>query len=419
MLNIERKKYTAKLLEARKSARIVFISGLKGVGKTTILDAASRALKNERPPVRILHTGPDDGVTTGRELVQTAHALGIGPSALFIDDADRIESLREALAAIIANYTVTVFVAGQKTQLARELEAFAARQENAPAILATIDIMPLSYREFLEAWNMTESREALTLYCRTGGLPQGFLIAPEAPEAQEFTRLRANSFILTEIIEPAAIRNPAQFRALLALAARSTGERLPAREVSTAFAADRMTISPQAALDYLALCGESGILISVPTLDIAKDQKLDSSDIWYFGDTGLRSAFSGKETPASIARAEENLAYLKFLDDGWRVARGRVGSGKYAREDITFVCGRGEPLQRVYVQIISSSASAAERLRKREALLAVRDAWPKYLVDANEDATPSKDGIKRLSMRELLLDDSIFTDLNRTSPGKS
>ena len=38
------------------------------------------------------------------------------------------------------------------------------------------------------------------------------------------------------------------------------------------------------------------------------------------------------------ARAEENLALLRLLDDGWRVFRGRTGQGAGAREEVRFVC---------------------------------------------------------------------------------
>jgi hypothetical protein len=49
-----------------------------------------------------------------------------------------------------------------------------------------------------------------------------------------------------------------------------------------------------------------------------------------------------------------------------------------------------------------STATAAEQLRKRAALLSLRDGWPKYLIGAYGDEQP-EDGIRQVSVRELLL----------------
>lgn len=396
---IERTKYLERIADVRKTHRIILLTGLHGSGKTDVLDAASRMLKEEKPPLRILHISPDENVTSGQELLSAAKALGARNSALFLDNADFIADLPEALSEILANYATTIFITGRNANILETVLSPIFGQTGTRE-LAIIRIGALSYTDFLYAWDIPESRESLDLYCRTGGLPQSMMIDPRSPDARTFSFIRADAFILTELVEPAAIRNPGHLRKLLALAARSIGETLPARQVCAAFAAERITISPQAALDYLSLCAGSGILIPVPVLDLDKKKILDSANIWYFGDTGLRSAFIQRETPANLARAKENLAFLRLVDDGWTVFHGRVGYGKQLKEDVSFVCERNG--KRVYVQIINSVATSGERLRKREALLAIHDVWPRYLVDPDPNEE-DKDGIIMLDIRELLV----------------
>jgi len=352
----------------------------------------------------VLSLGAMDGIATGRDLLRAAHALGAGPSVLILDDAERIDGLGPALAEIVKNYAVTAFVAGRRSgRLRAALEPVLAAQGG----FATVPIPPLSYAEFLRAWSLQDQRVSMELYAACGGLPQSLVIDPRSPDAATFSLLRANSFILTEIIEPASVRNPAQFRALLALVARSGGEALSARAISDAFAADRSTLSPQAALDYLSLCEESGILVRTQTLDLAKGRTIEGADGWYFADSGLRSAFAGtfakpaRAEPArtDLARAEDALAFLRLVDDGWTVRRGRVGSGKRAKEEIRFVCDRDG--KRAYVQLVPPTAQAAERLRRHEALLAVRDAWPRYLI-GSDSGDNTADGVRTLTVRALV-----------------
>lgn len=410
MLTIERKKYLQRIAEARQTKKIILLTGLHGAGKASLLLATSRMLKDEKPPIRIVHTGPEAGVSTRKELLSSAHALGSGPSALVMNNADMISELPEALAEIIAKYSVTVFISGRNTT---RLESSLARvfSSGKTSQLATIRINPLTYLEFLETTTLTDSRDSLELYCRTGGLPQSMMIDPKAPNIHEFALLRANSFILTEIIEAHAIRNPTHVRKHLSIVARSAGEILSARQVCLAFGAERITISPQAVLDYFAHCAESGILVPVPVLDLDKKKNIDAGSVWYFGDTGLHSAFVRQEGLAELARAEENLAFLRLADDGWAISHGRIGYNRQLKEDISFVCERNG--QRAYLQIIPNTATSGERLRKRAALLAIRDAWPRYLIDADSEEDGA-DGIRRLCIRELLIDGIV--DYGRLKP---
>ncbi|HNY22821.1 MAG TPA: AAA family ATPase [Treponemataceae bacterium] len=399
---ITRTKEINKILAARQSGRVVLLTGLFGSGRSTLLEEVAHLLRDERPPVRIVRVNcstfaRDGEIPSGKDLMQEAHALGAGPSVLFLDEADLIGDIASAISKILEKFQTMIFVTGRHTaDLERTLTGAFGKIPTGP--LAIIRVGPISYGDFLEAWGLPESRDSFALYARSGGLPQSLMIDPRSPDAGDFTLLRANSFLLSEIIEPDAIRNPGHLRELLALCSRSCGESLPARQACAAFAARRMTISPQAVIDYLALCEASGLLVSVETVDLTNERRIDGANVWYFGDVGLRAAFSGRDSGADRARAEENLAYLKLVDDGWTVRHGRVGYGKHLRDDVTFACDRDG--RRAYVQVIGGNATAAEHMRKTEALLAIRDAWPKYLV--GDEAPDAMDGVTRLSPREFL-----------------
>lgn len=402
MIQIERKKYLERVKKLRTSHRIIMITGLRGSGKTTFLASIAHELRGEKPPVRIVQLDGESGISTGRQLLAEARALGAGPSALCLDNADTIDGLPEAIDEIARNYATTIFVAGRGASLARELD------RKLSAKPGRIDIMPLSYREFLEYRGLDDSRLALALYAKTGGLPETGILAPDSPYASQFLRMMANSFLLSGIIEPNQIRNPGHIRKLLELVARSGTETLPARAICASFAAERLTISPQAALDYLGLCRDAGLIVPVKVLDIDRKKTVDSGDVWYFADAGLRAAFVHKASPAEIDRAYVNLVYLHLVDSGWTVTQGRVDSLRQTKEAISFVCEKDG--KRIYVQTTGNSATAGERLRKRNALLAIRDAWPKYLVDPDGE-TGEDDGIRQVYLRDLLAGRTGYAEL--------
>jgi predicted AAA+ superfamily ATPase len=399
MVFCDRKHVEEAIDEIRRSYPIVLLTGLHGVGKSTLLAHIAKRVRESRPPVRILQLDARDGLREGRDLAEAARALGVGPSALILDNADIVRDLGTALTAIRARHTVSIVLAGASSQGA-EKACESAFGPSGTGVYASYTVHPLEYGEFLLATGLSDSRTSLDAYSKVGGLPQSLMVPPTSPDALAFALLRANSFLLTEIVEPASIRNPAYLRALLSIVARSGGERLSARQAAEAMDGLGITISSQAVLDYLALCSEARLLIPVPILDIAEKRPLDSAGSWYYGDAGLRYAFAAREARSETSKAEENLAFLKLISDGWKVSRGRVGYGKLAREEITFVCDKAG--KRLYVQCLPASAGRGERARMIEALLAVRDAWPRVLIGEDE-STGEGDGIARTFMREFLL----------------
>ncbi len=390
----QRTKYLNTVLEARKTHRIILVGGLPGTGINSFLASVTHELKTEKPPVRMVYLRHDD--TTGtRDILQQARALGVGPSVLVIENADTLDGLPEALDRILAEYSATVLLSARHEQILDSV-----LRPIFGKLLHTIRLSPLSYPEFLEAHSIRDSMHSLELYVENGGLIHHALLPPDSPDRFSLLRFRADSFLLGEIVERFTVRNPRALRELLRFVARHTGESLSSRQIQDAFSSRNMTISPQAVLDYLGYCAESGLLVPVPVYDLSRKKTLDSGMSWYFGDSGLRCAFTDKDRPGTFDHALANLVFLYLVDSGRDVQQGRIIRGNGSREDISFVCNRNG--ERMYLQMAGSAATAAEQLRKRSALLSLRDGWPKYMIGAYGDEQ-SEDGIRQLSVRELLL----------------
>lgn len=396
--------------KARAHARIILITGLRRSGKSTLIHEILKNVRNEKPPLRIVHLLDRNSVTSARQLLNEARSLGVGNSALFIDNGDAIEGLVEAIGEITRKYATTIFLTGKRTQILEEIliPAFSPK-------IARVTIPPFSYNEFLEYKNIEDSRKSFDTYAKTGGIPELISIDPEQTYFSRLITTEADSFILTEILEPNSLRNPSHIRKLLEILCQATGETLPAREICTAFAADNITISPQAALDYLAACQYSGIVISIPVWDISRKKLLDTGGVWYFSNTGLRQAFAKTSGRTDYDRIQETLVCMYLIDMKWTVYQGRIDAQKGDKDIITFVCEKKG--KRIYLQMIGTETSENIRSRKRKALLRIRDAWPKYLVEGENEGT-SSDGIRSLHIRTLLTSGILEKELfeNSVSP---
>ena len=403
IMYIIREKYLIKALERGKTHEIVLLSGLRGSGKTSLLGDIARSLRRDKPPVRVVEVCGGEGIKTDIELLDAAHALGAGVSALIVDNAEYIDNLLSALREIHKKYKTTVYLSGQKTVVLEHLI-----EQCTSLSCEILKIHPFSYREFLEHQSLKESRVSYMHYLSCGGLPQSLMLPCTSNHSFTVRKICADSFLLGNIIERFSVRNPPVIRLLLEKIAKTQGDQISTRSISESFASKRITVSNQTVIEYLEYCRQSGLLEQVPVIDVKTGKIIEAGSSWYFTDNGLRSAFSSgaNNTDSSLKKTDtekafENALYTRLIDEGYAVVKGRVSKGKDFLEYISFVCTKDN--KKIYLQISPFSAGASSQIRKRQALLAVRDAWPKYLI-GEEDDSVQDDGIIRLSARKLLYD---------------
>lgn len=398
---IIREKYLIKALEWGKTRQIVLLSGLRGSGKTSLLTDIARSLRRDKPPVRVVEVRGGETITSDIELLDAAHALGAGVSALIVDNAELIDNLLSALREIHKKYKTTVYLSGQKTVILEDLV-----DQCTSLSCEILRIHPFSYKEFLEHQTLPESRSSFMHYLSCGGLPQSLILPCTSEHSFTVRRISADSFLLGNIIERFSVRNPFVMRLLLEKMVKTQGAQISTRTISESFAARRITVSNQTVIEYLEYCRLSGLLEQVPVIDCKTGKIIEAGSSWYFMDNGLRSAFASGVNTADISlkkadteKAFENALYIRLLDEGYSVVKGRAAKGKDFLEYISFVCTKNN--KKIYLQISPFAAGASAQIRKRQALLAVRDAWPKYLI-GEEDESVQGDGIISLSVRKIL-----------------
>lgn len=395
---IERTSLIKTTLNRAEAGTIILLDGIHRSGKSTCLSALVKELRSSVPPVHVIYLGEGHEIRDAGELIGASRGLGVGPSALCLDDADRISGLAEALAAILARSPTRIFLTGSRTGVIGE-----GLSNRYGGDFSRVPVLPFTYAQWLEARSSVDSSVEFQRYAHAGGLPDSWRLPGNERDERDFLTMRTDSFILSQIIEPGTIRNPGAIRPILSLLASHSGEALSSRQICDALSMSPYSLSPQSVIDYLDACRLSGIIVPAPVVDLGSSRELLSAQVWYFADNGLRAAFSGRESGTDNDRAIRNLAFLALLGDGWKIRQGRIDAGRERKEEITFVCEREG--KRVYIQMVGNAASAGERVRKYRALLSIRDAWPKYLIDPAglpEGGEISADGVRHLIARDFI-----------------
>lgn len=402
-MQIIREEYLKKLLKSGKTSTIVLLDGLRGAGKSQLLLEVGNQLKQQRPPVRVVHLNALAGIKNERNLLESAKSLGAGISALLIDNAEYIEDLYLALHTILKTYNTRIFLTGQRTTGLYKIF------QNAILPHKNIEILPFTYKEFLIHQGLKESLAAFSTYLSIGGLPASLLLPVNTKESKELRKLIADSFILENIIEAYAIRNPILIRLILEKIARSSGEQVSFRSIKESLETREQSISNQSLIDYIRYCSEAKLLYKIPVIDIKTEKVIEAGNVWYFSDLGMRSTFSSGNyyrlpyhlQASENERALENAVFLFLLDKGYHISKGRITKGSSFIEYVSFVCEKNG--KKSYIQLSPITQNPQTQMQKKEALLSIKDAWPKYLIGANEDEALTKEGIQVISERKLLL----------------
>ena len=372
---------------------IKVLTGQRRVGKSSILRNLASIYGKEQPELRLVFIDKElsewDQVRDAASLEKAAASEKGERVALFIDEAQEIQGFERALRSLAADGLHDIWVTGSNARLLSGDIAtlFAGRT-------ATLRVRALDYAEFLRFHGREDSDESLALYLRYGGLPflRNLRLADET--AFEYLRGVFDAIVLKDIVQRHGVRNPAILARIVEFLADSIGSPVSARNVANYLKSKGIDASPQTILDYFGHLADAYSINRVRAEDLQGKRLLESGDKYYFEDLGLRSVARGFDQ-RDIGKIVENAVYLKLASEGWEIKSGRVGD-----REIDFVCDRGS--KRIYVQAAYLLPDGPTREREFGSLLALRDAWPRYVVSM-DPIRADMEGVLHLSLQDFLL----------------
>ena len=201
--------------------------------------------------------------------------------------------------------------------------------------------------------------------------------------------------LFKDVVARYRIRNLDFLQRLVRFVADSVGSVVTAKRISDYLKSQRVRISPNAVLEYLAHLCHACFLAKVRRADVVGRRIFEIGEKYYFEDLGLRHAVK-PFVQQDIGKVLENLVYHHLRVCGWQVATGRLD-----RREIDFVATRHE--ETMYVQVAYLLADAATRTREFGNLLDIPDNYPKLVVSMDPVIGAGHKGIRHLHIREFLL----------------
>mgnify|MGYP001767516671 CR=1 FL=1 len=372
---IKRKHYLDILNSYRDKPFIKVLTGLRRVGKSTILNLLIQDLieqgVSENSILSINFELPSSFEITDYKTL-TNHVLTWakgkkGSLYIFLDEIGRVTEWEKAVNSFHALKLFDIYITGSNADtLSSELSTFLAGR------YIEILIHPFSYQEFLTVYPQAKFND----YLLFGGIPSIYAFNLDYTLSMNALRDSFRSAVLQDVVTRYQIRNAVILEKLIQYIFANVGKTFSALSISKYFKSQRLTVSVDTVLSYLSMIQEAFLIYKVGRHDLIGKSVLKTEEKYYIADHGIREAIAGNN-PRVVEMILENIVYIELLRRGYRVYIGKVND-----LEIDFVAYKGSEIE--YYQVSYLLENETTRQREFGVYDSLQDNYPKYVLSMDQ-----------------------------------
>lgn len=289
--------------------RAVFLTGLRRVGKTTLVKLlANKLIHDGIDSHTILYVSMDDYLLHGASIVDIVsafrriHKLSVDQSVfLLFDEITYKPDYPQQLKNLIDRERVTVLATSSSSSLFRDQRAFLTGRS------ATIEIQPLTLAEYLDFKGIRVARKDQQLldtyfrdYIRDGGLPENVL-----QPSREYLMNLVDDIIQKDITAFRGLKDHQVLRDYFTLLMERSGKQVSINKISNI-----LKISPDTSRRFLGYFEETYLVHLLSRRGKTNERILSPKKV-YACDLGIKYLFIGERDLGSYF---ENYIFLQLRD---------------------------------------------------------------------------------------------------------
>ena len=305
---VSRNTYLEKLDSVFENKDIIFLTGLRRVGKTSILKNFISLLihkKNIKPQYIFYITLDLIALSsmTINEILKEYKKIHLIPSSqkvyIFLDEVTSKENYQQELKNIYDLENMKVYASSSSASLLKDKNAYLTGRQR------VIEIMPLDFEEYLIFKKITIKKSDTYLkesyfehYMSDGGMPEYVLTADIS-----YIQNLIDNIIYKDIIAYHNIKNESVIRDFYKLLMERSGKQLSLNKM-----ANILSIGVDSAKRYLSYFEDTYLIYTVEKYGKLNERVKNPKKI-YAGDIGLKNVVTGFRDKGAIF---ENLLFLKI-----------------------------------------------------------------------------------------------------------
>ncbi|NQU80371.1 MAG: ATP-binding protein [Bacteroidetes bacterium] len=304
---IERSQYVNFLKDNISNKHIIFLTGLRRVGKTTLMKIIIKELLNQQVDKKnILYVSVDDYLLRQNNLFdildeyKKIHKLKMEEKIyVFFDEITYQNDYHQQLKNLYDKFNIKVFATSSSSSLLRDKKAYLTGRS------ITLEVKPLDFEEY-KLFKKIEVKKRDDIlndsyfkdYMKDGGLPENVL-----NPNREYLMNLIDDIIQKDITAYHGLKNHQLLRDYYTLLMERSGKQLSINKI-----ANILKISPDTARRYLNYFEETFLIHLLPRWGKTNEKLLSPKKI-YACDLGIKHLFMGNRDLGSYF---ENYLYLKL-----------------------------------------------------------------------------------------------------------
>lgn len=305
---LERKHVFGNLKNTLETRQVVILTGLRRVGKTTLMKQLINHLIGEQgiDPKLVFYVSLDDYLLTGSTIIEIIeeyrkiNRVSFSEKVyLFLDEVTYQKDFELQLKNIYDQQNAKVYVSSSSASILKSKKAFLTGRN------VVMEVLPLDFEEYLNFKGIKIKKSDKQLlekyfedFMQTGGMPEYVLTGDV-----EYLKELIDDVIQKDIAAFYGVRDVQILKDFFLLLMERSGKICSINKI-----AKILDISPDSARRYLQMFADSYLIFLVPRFGKTNEHLLSAKKI-YAADLGMRVYFTGFRDKGSLF---ENYVYLKI-----------------------------------------------------------------------------------------------------------
>ncbi len=397
---IQRPRYMEKIRPFLHQPVIKVLTGMRRVGKSTMLELLREEVLKAVPKENILMMNLESfeylSVQTAEEFAREIRRETegrTGRKAFFFDEVQKVKGWERVVNALQADPENDIYLTGSNsTMLSGELATLLAGRT------VSFEIQPFTFQEFSDLYKNTRfsQKDLFDKFLVIGGMPLLRYFGLEEAASMKYLSDVYHTVLVKDVLEYNRIRDVDIFERILSFATENVGGIFSANGIRKYLASEGRKVTVDTVLNYLEYCRQAFLLRKVQRFDLTGKKLLKIDEKYYLTDHGFRQA-RGFSNRANIERVLENIVYIELVSRGYEVSIGKVGD-----REIDFIAKRDGALS--YYQVAYLIPTEETREREFGVYREVRDNHPKYVLSM-DPVNFSQDGVIHRNLLDFLQED--------------
>ncbi len=398
---IQRTDYIEELKRWKDKDLIKVITGIRRCGKSTLFELFINYLKEtgvkDKQIIKINLEDADYNFENYKQLYDYINKKIDTEKQyyVFLDEVQNVPEFQKAVDSLYIKKNVDVYITGSNAYLlSGELATLLSGR------YIEIKMLPLSFKEYITAFDDTNYQRLFLDYMKNGGMPGNISILQTNPnDLDKYLDGIFSTIVYKDIMARNKISDKMLLESILKFIFDSIGNPISTKRISDTLTSKGMPTSNHTVENYITAFLESFLIYKAERFDVKGKNLLVRDYKYYVVDSGLRSYFLGKKADSDMGHILENIVYLELLRRGYKVYVGKVDD-----LEVDFVAENRDGLK--YYQVALTVRDEKVLERELKSLQKTGDYYPKILLTLDMDLEADYNGITKINVVDWLLDDS-------------